>query len=84
MLALRMSDDETKARDEHLMSALCVALTAGHAVSAPQPRVMYILPNVEKRQYVVWVEGNGQVISEDTFDDVRAAVAFYLDLCEQP
>lgn len=79
-----MSDDETKARDEHLIAALSVALTAGHAINGSATRSVYVIPDMVGGQYAVCVEANGQLASTDTFDDVRAAVAFYLDLCEQP
>lgn len=73
-----MTDDVRRTLDEHLMAALSVALSSGHTLTDAQ-RLISAVP--ASGRYVVIVGGTTPV-SQDVFDDVRAAVAFYLDLCD--
>ena len=72
-----MTEESRKARDEHLMSALAVALTAGHTITQiVHGQAFRIEPNSSGSFHVT----AGDFI--ETFPDVRSAVAYYLDLAE--
>lgn len=68
-----MTDDVQRALDDHLMAALCLVLTAGHSV---EHNTIRIEPVGEPKRYVV------KGTDDDEFDDVRSAVALYLDLTD--
>ena len=77
-----MTDDVKRTLDEHLTSALCVILTSGHAV---RNKDGVDLRQTDQGTFVVSVLGSDLGLPterDDEFDDVRAAVALYLDLCD--
>lgn len=74
-----MSDDEIKTRDEHLMAALCVALSSGYTVEDVSGALRIY---EDDGRYIVRVDHVATDIRIEEFDDVRSAVAFYLDLCD--
>jgi hypothetical protein len=78
-----MIDEASKARDEHLISAFAVVLTAGFNVDRAEHGLFiqhYGADFVVVKAEIV----DGSVkFAEERFDDVRAAVGYYLDLIDE-
>ena len=69
------------ARDEHLISSIAVAVTSGLVVTDPD-RALFILAESDKTYLVrcVVVDFGIPTSREEKFDDIRAAIAYFLDL----
>lgn len=74
-----MTGNVQKALDEHLMAALCVVLSSGHTIENTSGAIRLF---EDEGRYVVRMDGPVDAVAVDEFDDVRSAVAFYLDLCD--
>jgi hypothetical protein len=75
-----MTDEANRAWDEQLIAALVVTLMAKHAIES-EYESFRILRTLDGRFLVTQKLFTGEE-REDLFDDARAAVAYYLDLCE--
>lgn len=78
-----MTDEVSQARDEQLISALVVTLTAKHSIESEHGS--FRISRMRDGQFLVaqkLAKAMGVEELEDLFDDARAAVAYYLDLCE--
>ena len=78
-----MTEEAAQARDEHVMSALAVILTAGHKVVCNDGSLA--IKRTPDGQFEVRIAGLDSGLPterDDVFDDVRSAVAYYLDLLD--
>jgi hypothetical protein len=78
-----MTDPQARARDEQLIAAMTVVLTAGHTIQDAEgelrviaaPEGLYLVTNMDE-------EPKADYLVREEFDDVHAAVRYYLDLCD--
>ena len=80
-----MTDEATKARDEQLMAAFAVILTHPAGFGIQIEGDLWIERIEGDRFGVVHLKVDEKTLSapEETFDDVRSAIAYYLDKREE-
>lgn len=71
-----MTDEIRRVRDEHVMAAIAVALTAGLTIEHRSHTRIEPVP----AGFVV--KAAGDFVVDEHFDDVRSAVGYFLDLCD--
>jgi hypothetical protein len=70
-----------RARDEQLIAAFTIVLVAGYVIESIDGTVR--VERTAGSQFIVKVGGDALgLIRDETFEDARSAVSYYLDLCD--